>query len=154
MAGFTLGATSLARLAGVQPKLVAVVKRAIQITTQDFTVIEGVRSVEQMCVNYGKGRTAAECEAKGVPAKYAKPAEAKVTWLNHPLESKHGVKPDGFGHAVDLGAWQNNTIDWNTASRYQAISVAMLAAAAELNTPIIWGGSWATTPDMPHFELP
>lgn len=150
---FVLGPTSLLHLEGVQPALVAVVRRAIELTEQDFTVVEGVRSVEQMCINYGKGRTAAECLAKGVPAKYAQPTLAKVTWLNHPLESKHGKKPDGFGHAVDLAPIVNGVIDWNALPRFHAVAEAMLSAAAELNTPIIWGGQWASSPDLPHFEL-
>lgn len=151
---FSLGPTSTGHLLGVHPHLVAVVQRAIAITSQDFTVVEGVRSVEQMCINYGKGRTAEECVLKGVPAKYAQPEERKVTWLNHPLESKHGVKPDGFGHAVDLAPWVNGAIDWNALPRFHAISEVMTASAAELNTPIIWGGSWHTSPDLPHWELP
>lgn len=151
---FSLGAVSASHLRLVHPALVAVVNHAIQVTEQDFTVVEGVRSVEQMCINYGKGRTAAECLIKGVPGRYAQPGIAKVTWLNHPLQSKHGLNHDGFGHAVDLAPWVNGSIDWNSLPRFHAIAEAMLGAAAALNTPIIWGGSWASSPDMPHFELP
>lgn len=151
---FALGVISKEHLVGVHPRLVAVIERAIAITTQDFTVVEGVRSVEQMCINYGKGRSSEECLAKGVPAKYAQPTIAKVTWLAHPLQSKHGVHVDGFGHAVDLAPWVDMAIDWNTRSRFETVASAMHEAAAELNTPIIWGGSWQGTPDLPHFELP
>ena len=48
-------------------------------------VLEGVRSREQCMVNYGKGRTVAQCTAKGIPAKYAQPKLNKVTWLNNPF---------------------------------------------------------------------
>lgn len=51
--GFVLGERSLKNLWGVHPDLVAVVKRAIQITRTDFTVIEGVRTKnakENSCV--------------------------------------------------------------------------------------------------------
>jgi hypothetical protein len=82
---FVLSKLSLGRLEGVNPALVKVVKRAIEITQQDFLVVEGVRSKEQCYINYGKGRTAAQCIAKGVPASYAQPKLAKVTWLNNPL---------------------------------------------------------------------
>jgi peptidoglycan L-alanyl-D-glutamate endopeptidase CwlK len=41
---YSLGKKSLDRLSGVHPDLVAVVKRAIKITEQDFGVHEGVRS--------------------------------------------------------------------------------------------------------------
>lgn len=65
-----LGQRSLARLDGVHPDLVRVVKRAAAMAQpiDDFTVLEGVRSKEQCWINFGKGRTAAQCTAAGVPA--------------------------------------------------------------------------------------
>ncbi|MDB4296083.1 M15 family metallopeptidase [bacterium] len=47
MTNYTLGTRSLQNLSGVHPDLVAVVKRAITITEQDFTVIEGVRNINR-----------------------------------------------------------------------------------------------------------
>ena len=44
---FSLGPRSKMRLQGVHPDLVKVVERAIQISTVDFTVLEGVRSPER-----------------------------------------------------------------------------------------------------------
>ena len=44
---YSLSFRSRQRLSGVHPDLVAVVKRAIEITKQDFSVIEGIRSVER-----------------------------------------------------------------------------------------------------------
>ena len=44
---YSLSFRSRQRLSGVHPDLVAVVKRAIKITKQDFSVIEGIRSVER-----------------------------------------------------------------------------------------------------------
>ena len=76
---YQLSKRSLDRLHGVDPKLVAVVKRAIELSPIDFMVLEGVRTREQCMINYGKGRTATQCQAKGVPAKYANPSAAKVT---------------------------------------------------------------------------
>ena len=52
---YKLGIRSLQNLSGVHPDLVAVVKRAIQITTQDFTVIEGVRNIERQRQLVAKG---------------------------------------------------------------------------------------------------
>lgn len=151
---FALGARSLARLDGVHPDLVAVVKAAIGLSKVDFTVVEGCRSKEKMCENYGKGRTATECEAKGIPGSYAMPSLAKVTWLAHPLQSKHGVHEDGYGHAVDLAPWVDGKIDWDTVSNFDAIADAMKAAAAAHPLKIVWGGAWASSPDLPHWELP
>ena len=44
---FKLSQRSLGRLEGVKPELVDVVKRAIELTTVDFGVTEGVRTVER-----------------------------------------------------------------------------------------------------------
>lgn len=56
------------------------------------------------------------------------------------------------GHAVDLAAKVNGTIRWDWPL-YQKIADAMLSAAKQLQVPVIWGGSWKTFKDGPHFEL-
>jgi len=52
---YKLGKTSKSRLKGVHPDLVSVVERAIEITKQDFSVLEGLRSLEQQHINVAKG---------------------------------------------------------------------------------------------------
>ena len=141
---YKLSERSLNSLKGVNPSLVKVVERAIELTEQDFLVLEGVRSKEQCYINYGKGRTVAQCSAKGVPTKYAQPSLSKVTWLNNPLASKHVT-----GNAVDLVPYP---INWNTISKFTTISKAMKQAAKELGVDLEWGGDW-TKKDYPHFEL-
>ena len=150
---FVLSKLSLGRLEGVNPALVKVVQRAIEITPQDFMVVEGVRSKEQCYINYGKGRTVAQCTAKGVPAKYAQPKLAKVTWLNNPLSSKHVS-----GKAVDLVPYP---VNWNDLTKFDQVAKAMFAAAKELGVSIRWGADWDNDGnyrekgeyDSPHFEL-
>jgi hypothetical protein len=44
---YKLGTRSKQNLSGVHPDLVAVVNRAIEITEQDFTVIEGIRNINR-----------------------------------------------------------------------------------------------------------
>lgn len=44
---YVLGSKSKKKLKGVHPDLVAVVERAIEISEQDFSVIEGMRSVKR-----------------------------------------------------------------------------------------------------------
>lgn len=57
--GYALGKRSIQNLSGVHPDLVAVVKRAIEITEQDFTVIEGIRNINRQreLVKAGKSTT-------------------------------------------------------------------------------------------------
>lgn len=45
--GYKLGTRSLQKLSGVHPDLVAVVKRAIEISEQDFSVLEGIRHIDR-----------------------------------------------------------------------------------------------------------
>ena len=59
MEHFILSNRSLSNLEGVHPDLVAVVKRAICLTSQDFTVIEGIRSLarQEQLVASGASQT-------------------------------------------------------------------------------------------------
>lgn len=128
---YSLGNTSKKRLSGVHPDLVAVVKRAIQITDQDFSVLEGLRSEERQRYLYRKGST---------------------TTLN----SRHLT-----GHAVDLGPYPwgadldgdgiHNGADWDN---YYPIAAAMKLAAQELGIVVEWGGDWKSFKDGPHWQLP
>ena len=150
---YQLSQRSLDRLKGVDDRLIKVVKRAIELSPIDFMVLEGVRSKEQCMINYGKGRTASQCAAKGVPTKYANPSAAKVTWLNNPFASKHTV-----GKAVDLVPYP---VDWNDLKKFDLIAQAMLQAAKELGVPVRWGADWDNDgkprergeSDSPHFEI-
>lgn len=56
---FSLSQKSREKLVGVHPDLVRVVERAIQITSQDFKVLEGVRTLERQrrLVASGASRT-------------------------------------------------------------------------------------------------
>ena len=120
---FKLGPRSVARLKGVHPDLVKVVERAIQLTPVDFTVLEGLRSLERQKALVAAG-------------------------ASQTLKSRHLD-----GHAVDLGAWVDEQVDWSWPL-YGKIAGAMKAAVAELKIPIEWGGDWTTFKDGPHFQLP
>lgn len=54
---YNLGKRSLQSLSGVHPDMVAVVKRAIEITDQDFTVIEGIRNINRQRELYKAGKS-------------------------------------------------------------------------------------------------
>ena len=137
---YTLGPRSRANLAGVHPDLVRVVEHAIQITRQDFFVVEGVRTPERQSELYAQGRTA--------------PGPV-VTWTK---TSRHFRGVDGYGRAVDLVPWP---IDWNTPAKFDAIYAAMMAAAEEAGVAVRSGMDWdgdgnpreRGESDSPHFEL-
>lgn len=132
---FVLGKTSLARLIGVDETLVNVVKRAIEISEVDFTVLEGVRTLARQRELYAQGRTA--------PGKI-------VTWT---MNSKHIE-----GKAVDLVPYP---MDWNDLSKFDKIKDAVFKAAAEQGVKVRWGADWNGNGkprekgeyDSPHFEI-
>lgn len=145
---FKFSKNSLARLATVDPRLQSVAKRALELSTVDFVVVQGTRTLDEQKRLYGKGRTAAQCTAKGVPASYARPGEAKVTWT---LNSNHIG-----GRAIDVAPYVNGAINWDDNGKlgvWPKIAAAFKQAAKELKIDIEWGGDWTTTKDRPHFEL-
>src|SRR5690242_12891040 len=115
---YVFGSGSKERMVGLHPDLIRVLNKAISISAIDFTIIEGLRSDEQCYINFGKGRTAAQCIAAGCPAHYANPKAAKVTWVNHPLSSNHRKKSDGFGHAVDIYPYPVSLVLGATPKQY------------------------------------
>lgn len=124
---YTLGKRSRKNLEGVHPNLVKIVELAIKTTKQDFTVIEGVRTLERQknLVKTGASKT---------------------------LNSKHLRQTSGYGHAVDLvpyGDFDGNgtfEISWH-AGHFYPIAEAMRYAAKALNIKIRWGGSWSILND-------
>lgn len=110
---FKLGKRSLSRLEGVDERLVAVVKYAIGISKVDFTVLEGLRSVERQRELVQKGNS-------------------------QTMKSKHIE-----GLAVDLGAYDSVTgIRWEEAA-YFPIADAMQQAAKVCDVALCWGAAWA-----------
>ena len=117
MTSFVLGSKSRANLQGVHPHLVKVVERAIQLTTVDFQVFEGLRSRQRQAklVSQGASQT---------------------------MDSRHLT-----GHAVDLVPMIDFDGDgklelrWDWSLCYQ-VAQAVRRASIELKVPIRWGGVW------------
>lgn len=124
----SLTAASLKKLEGVHPHLVAIVKRAAEISAQAFQVTEGVRTLNRQreLVKRGASRT---------------------------LKSRHIPVPNGLGHAIDVVAMIGGRISWELPL-YHRIADAMKAAAKEIGVPVEWGGDWTGFVDGPHFQLP
>ena len=56
------------------------------------------------------------------------------------------------GHAVDVYAWKDGAVSWEFED-YETINVAFSQASKLTNIPYVWGGSWKSFKDGPHFEL-
>lgn len=139
------------KMTQLHPKLIMVIKRAVTKLPFDLIVVQGARTNEECYINFGKGRTPAQCIKGNCPAKYSNVKLPKVTFLGHALSSNHRVQSDGFGHAADLAPAPYNQHE--TYARQKQLADAMLEAAKELGVNIVWGGNWKETKDFPHFEL-
>lgn len=86
---YALGQRSLDRLNGVHPDLVKVVKRAIQLTPIDFTVTEGLRTVERQkaLVAAGASQTMKSRHITGHAIDFAALVGGEVRW-DWPLYGK------------------------------------------------------------------
>ena len=120
---YSLGPRSRARLRGVHPDLIKIIERAIVITPVDFTVLEGLRTIERQKALVAAG-------------------------ASQTMKSRHLT-----GHAVDLGAWVDDQVDWSWPL-YSKIADTMKQAAKDVAVPIEWCGDWLAFKDGPHFQLP
>lgn len=96
-----LGARSLARLEGVHPDLVRVVKRAAAMSDLDFTVLEGLRTVERQRQLFAQKATKT-------------------------MNSRHLS-----GHAVDLAPMLGGKVSWDWPLYHRLAKTVKAAAAAE-----------------------
>jgi peptidoglycan LD-endopeptidase CwlK len=162
---FVYGSASKARVADLDPRFQKVCNRAIQLSEIDFTIVEGRRSEEQCYINFGRGRTKAQCIAGGCPPEYSRPKDNKVTWLRKALSSNH-YAPKGQGKAVDAYPYPVSLVLGKKLGKteldmFDKIAKAFFAASKELNIPIRWGADWDLDNiprergevDNPHFEL-
>lgn len=98
MGGFTLSTKSEARLSGVRPELVAVVRRALELSSIDFAVVEGLRTKDRQ----------AQLVAQGA---------------SQTMDSRHIT-----GHAVDLAPVIGGAISWAWPPFYKLAEAVKQAA--------------------------
>lgn len=128
---YSLGARSLGFITRVDPRMVAVDKRAIAVSLVDFShTAEQSRDLveEHRLLLSGASHTMHSHhllnEGNGNVAFEKTPAAV------------------GFSAAVDAVAWINGAPHWDSWEPYYLIAAAFLQASRELNEPITWGGVW------------
>lgn len=138
---YKFGVKSLDNLVGVHPELVDCCHYALSAGIMDFSVICGVRTIEEQ----------KELVKKGV---------------SKTMRSKHLVQADGYGWAVDLApyplSWDKvNNNHWPEIIRFGVLAGLMKAKARESGLALTWGCDWDgdgetldhTFFDAPHFEI-
>lgn len=95
---YVLGTRSMNELKGVHDDLVSVVKKAIIVVKQDFSVHDGIRSADEQKALVDKG-------------------------ASHTMRSQHLI-----GHAVDLVPYINGKLRWEWAPIYEIAASMRWAA--------------------------
>ena len=113
MSNFKLSKRSEERLSGVHADLVAVVKRCLLITPNDFTVLEGLRSLErqQELVDSGASTTMRSRHITGHAVDLAPLVKNEIRWdwpLYHILAGSMKQAAEDIGIPIEWGG------DWKT----------------------------------------
>ena len=147
---FRLSNRSLSRLEGVDPSLVNVVKRAIDLTKVDFGVSEGLRTIERQkeLVAQGASQTMASKHIEGRAVDLVAYIGSRVSWeLN---------LYDDIADAMRLAAIEQNAeIRWGAAWHIDNICGWNGSMENAMNDYIDLRRSQGRRPfiDAPHFEL-
>ena len=151
---YSFSQESLDKMKKVHPKLVEVMKAAIENSPYDFRITGGARTTEEQFALYQQGRTVLY-DKKGKKLKKVTNCDGKT------FKSNHQIKSDGYGHAVDIfpcGVIENGVYRKFTSEegydekKLKLIANHILVVAKSKNINIEWGGNWKMN-DTPHFEL-
>lgn len=147
---FKLSQRSLERLNGVDPRLVAVVKKAIEISKVDFAVTQGLRTAEQQrkFVASGKSKTLDSKHITGDAVDVVAYVDGEISWelnLYDDIADAFKKAAKELGVAVRWGgAWNVSDITkWN-GTMEAAMMHYVDTRRKQGRRPFI---------DGPHFEL-
>ena len=147
---YQLSQRSLSKLEGVDPQLVAVVKRAIELTKVDFGVTEGLRTVERQkeLVAAGKSQTMASKHIEGRAVDLVAYIGSDIAWeLNLYDDICYAMAQAAreVGVAIRWGAaWSESDIRNYPGTAEYAMNEYIDLRRSQKRRPFI---------DGPHFEL-
>jgi peptidoglycan L-alanyl-D-glutamate endopeptidase CwlK len=130
---YRLGRRSLENLKGVNPILIEILERALEISSNrkdgvDFTIVNtaGVRTPEQQNRLFMDGVSNADGYKK--------------------------ISYHQTGNALDVVPYVNGGASWDETELLK-VAVCMLQASKELGYTLQWGGFWRTFKDLPHYQI-
>ena len=148
--GYQLGKRSKDRLIGVDSRMVAVVERAIEISEQDFSVICGMRTIEEQKALVAKGasQTMKSKHLEGRAVDLVAYVGPNITWaLNMYDELADAMADAARIHGVPVkwgAAWSvGNIAEWD-GSMEDAMNSYVDLRRSQGRRPFI---------DAPHFEM-
>ena len=124
---FTLTPTDLAKLKGVDPKLVKVIVEAAKTARTPFRVLEGLRTAAKQAEYFRAGTSM---------------KNGTTNMSNHQL-----------GKAVDIVPLVNGKVVTRSWTPFYPMADNIKATAKYLGIKVTWGGDWKSFKDGPHFEI-
>jgi peptidoglycan L-alanyl-D-glutamate endopeptidase CwlK len=147
---FKLSQRSLDKLVGVDPRLVAVVKRAIELSTVDFAVTEGLRTVEtqKKYVAAGKSQTMKSKHIDGKAVDLVAYVDGNISWE---LNLYDNIADAMAKAAKELGV----PLKWGAAWTVSDITKWNGTMEAAMNSYVDTRRKEGKRPfiDGPHFEI-
>ena len=147
---YQLSQRSLARLEGVDERLVKIVSRAIQITDTDFGVIQGLRTEEEQkaLVEKGASKTMKSKHLEGLAVDLMAYIDGRGSWeLNVYDNIAEAMQQAATEESVDIrwgAAWHISDLRGWTGTMEEAMNDYIDTRRSQGRRPFL---------DAPHFEL-
>ena len=126
------GKSSEIKLATVEPVLVRVCRRALEISPYDFGILCGVRDIKEQEKRLAEGNSTT-------------------------LKSRHLANKNSLSEAIDFGVYVDgkyiNGDPQEEIGYYRKVNQAFFTAAIELGVKIEAGDLWRTFVDAGHIQL-
>jgi peptidoglycan L-alanyl-D-glutamate endopeptidase CwlK len=146
------------RLTDVDPTLITIIKRAVAKVPFDVTVIEGVRSDEQVLHQLRQGPHPGRVHQGQLPGEVFQSEAGEGDLAEPRAQLQPPQEAWQLRHAVDLfpGTWEVKT-----GGAYDVLKAAVFAEAKVAGVKLRWGADWNQNgkcrehgeTDNPHFEL-
>ena len=117
------------RMSGVNPKLIDIAYRALEISPIDFGIPEfgGLRTAEEQKKLFDNGKSQ--------------------------LDGYEKLSYHQSGNALDFFAVVSGKASWGK-HELAVVAAAFLQAASEKGIRLEWGGLWKSFKDYPHVQIP
>jgi len=134
---YKFGNNSQIALTTCHPDIQRVLKECIKY--MDFSVIEGLRTVEKQQEYYNKGLS----QLDGI---------SKTSY-------HQDIYGDGYSRAVDIVPYHSSAQQWEDEKAYKHLAKIIFSVSQkmlynqQIKHYIEWGGHWRNFKDLPHWQI-